>query len=254
MTTDFPTFRLFSPRFAALPSADAADLLAGYATENRSYGVTALAVHGLMESVLQAPLGEKINNIDMVLPDGQPIVWALRLFHQVPLQQKVPGPDLTLDVLKRASDQGLGVFLYGSTQDTLEKFSAFIELNYPGVVLCGVHEDRFRDASSKEDLADIHRINASGAHIVLVGRGCPRQEHWVADHVGKVNAVMLAVGAAFDYHAGKLQRAPRWMQISGLEWAYRLMQEPGRLWKRYLVSNSWFLYSVLKHKLLVKAP
>ncbi|HWI41905.1 MAG TPA: WecB/TagA/CpsF family glycosyltransferase, partial [Verrucomicrobiae bacterium] len=117
-----------------------------------------------------------------------------------------------------------------------------IRESYPRVRLAGVHVDRFRDATPEEDLEDIRKINESGAHIVLVGRGCPRQEIWVADHLGKINAVMMAVGAAFDFHAGTLRQAPPWMQKNGLEWLFRLMIEPRRLWKRYLVTNSHFLW------------
>ena len=121
----------------------------------------------------------------------------------------------------------MSVYLYGSTPETLEKFVAFININYPGVNIAGIHPDRFREATPEEDPADIEKINESGAHIVLVGRGCPRQEKWVAHHLGKINAVMMAVGAAFDFHAGNISQAPAWMQQAGMEWFYRLIQEPG---------------------------
>ena len=117
-----------------------------------------------------------------------------------------------------------------------------------------MHADRFRDATPEEDAADIEKINASGAHIILVGRGCPRQEHWVADHIGAINGVMMAVGAAFDYHAHKLSLAPRWLSRMGLEWFLRLVQEPRRLWRRYLVTNSMFIYLFLKHRFFVGKP
>jgi exopolysaccharide biosynthesis WecB/TagA/CpsF family protein len=104
----------------------------------------------------------------------------------------------------------------------------------------------------EEDINDIKIINDSGAHIVLVGRGCPRQEEWVSNHKGKINSVMMAVGAAFDFHAGTVKQAPVWMQNYGLEWLFRLIQEPKRLWKRYLFTNSYFIYLFLKHKILSK--
>ncbi len=103
-------------------------------------------------------------------------------------------------------------------------------------------------------MEDIEKINGSGAHIVLVGRGCPRQEFWVANHVGKINAVMMAVGAAFDFHAGTVKQAPMWMQNVGLEWFFRLVQEPKRLWKRYLVTNTQFLFMFFKHKFFLRKP
>ncbi len=222
------------------------------ASRHESYAVTALAVHGLMESWNDSVLGEKINRIQMIVPDGQPIIWALNLFYSLGLSFKIPGPTLTLEVLKQAEPLGLKVFLYGSTADTLTHFQNHIATTYPNLTVVGVHEDRFREATHEEDELDIAKINASRAHIVLVGRGCPRQEHWVADHVGKVDAAMLAVGAAFDYHAGKLTRAPMWIQKAGLEWLFRLIQEPRRLWRRYLFTNVQFLYQLFRHKFLLR--
>jgi N-acetylglucosaminyldiphosphoundecaprenol N-acetyl-beta-D-mannosaminyltransferase len=146
----------------------------------------------------------------------------------------------------------LKIYLYGSTQATLDKFSQFINEKYPKITICGVHTDRFREATPEEDAQDIKKINASGANIVLVGRGCPRQEKWVSDHIGQVNSVMMAVGAAFDFHAGNIKLAPKWMQDYGLEWFFRLVQEPQRLWKRYLFTNSFFIYLFFKELLLKK--
>jgi len=249
---DFDTYKVLHPNYCALNCEEAASVIVDHARKSLSFGVTALAVHGLVESLTEPSLGEKINRINMIVPDGQPVVWALNSLYKLGIAFKLPGPTLTLEVLKQAEQYNLKVFLFGSTADTLSKFKQHIEATYPGLVVCGVHEDRFRDATEAEDKADIEKINASGAHIVLVGRGCPRQEHWVADHVGKIDAAMLAVGAAFDYHAGKLVRAPMWMQKYGLEWLHRLLQEPGRLWKRYLVTNSIFVYRFAKQKLLGK--
>jgi len=248
-TGRFPTYPLFLPRYCALSLNQAASTIVDIAGSHTSFGVTALAVHGLIESIQDPNLGGKINQIAMIVPDGQPVVWALNALHQLRIPCKVPGPDLTLAVLEKANQQGLKIFLFGSTADTLQRFCAAIGDQFPGIEICGVHEDRFREATAEEDALDVERINHSGAHIVLVGRGCPRQEHWVADHVGGVNAVMMAVGAAFDYHAGKLTRAPMWIQRAGLEWLYRLVQEPRRLWRRYLVTNSWFIWLYLKHRI-----
>ena len=216
---------------------------------HHSFGVSALAVHGLMESVKDPSLGRLVNQIDMVVPDGQPVRWALNSFHGAGLKDRVYGPNLTLHVLEKANREGLNVYLYGSTEDTLKKFQSHINQEYPKVNICGVHVDRFREATLEEDMADIQKINDAGAHIVLVGRGCPRQEKWVANHLGKVNAAMMAVGAAFDFHAGTVKQAPSWMQKNGLEWLFRLIQEPQRLWKRYLFTNSHFVLLFMKQKL-----
>ncbi len=119
---------------------------------------------------------------------------------------------------------------------------AFIKVHYPNLVICGVHADRFRDATPEEDAEDIQKINASSANLVLVGRGCPRQEKWVSSHIGQINAPMMAIGAAFDFFAGNIKHAPDWMQKCGLEWLYRLIQDPKKLWKRYLTTNVYFVY------------
>ena len=248
--TEFDTYKVLHPNYCALSCEEAAGVIVDKARRSQSFGVTALAVHGLVESIREPALAEKINQIDMIVPDGQPVVWALNSLYQLGIPFKLPGPTLTLEVLKQADNYNLKVFLFGSTADTLSKFKQHIESKFPGLEICGLHEDRFRDATEREDEEDINKINASGAQIVLVGRGCPRQEHWVADHVGKINAAMMAVGAAFDYHAGKLARAPLWMQKCGLEWVYRLLQEPNRLWKRYLVTNSIFVYQFVRQKML----
>jgi exopolysaccharide biosynthesis WecB/TagA/CpsF family protein len=250
----FRRYKLFLPKYCALPCAEAAEVIVDNAGRNNSFGVAALAVHGLIESMNDPVLGAKINKIKMIVPDGQPIVWALNAFYNLGLKFKVPGPTLTLEVLKLADKKGLKVFLYGSTPDTLELFQKHIDVNYPDIEVVGLHADRFREATVDEDKQDIDRINSSGAHIVLVGRGCPRQEHWVSDHVGKVNAAMLAVGAAFDYHAGKLSRAPYWVQKSGLEWLFRLIQEPRRLWRRYLFTNMQFMKLCIATKLRNQVP
>ena len=249
ISTDFPRYRVFLPEYCALSCQEAAGVIVEQASTRQSYGVTALAVHGLMESFTTDALGQKINRIQMIVPDGQPVIWALNILHRLNLAFKIPGPALTSEVLEQANPKGLRIFLYGSTADTLQKFQQHIAYTYPNLELAGVHEDRFREATAEEDAQDIAKINSSGAHIVLVGRGCPRQEHWVADHVGKVDAAMLAVGAAFDYHAGKLSRAPMWVQRAGLEWAFRLIQEPRRLWRRYLFFNTRFIVELVKHRL-----
>jgi exopolysaccharide biosynthesis WecB/TagA/CpsF family protein len=240
---------LFSINYSIVDYDRASDAIIEKAVRRESYGVSALAVHGLIESVWDQELASQVNKINLVVPDGQPIRWALNSFYKVDLKDRVYGPVLTLHVLKKANKKGLKVYLYGSKEATLSKLKAFINTTFPNVQICGIHVDRFREATPEEDAADIKKINDSGAHIVLVGRGCPRQERWVANHLGKINASMMAVGAAFDFYAGTVKQAPAWMQNNGLEWLFRLTQEPGRLWKRYLTTNSYFIFLFIKHKL-----
>jgi N-acetylglucosaminyldiphosphoundecaprenol N-acetyl-beta-D-mannosaminyltransferase len=210
------------------------------ARARRSYAVSALATHGLTTAARDAELGELVNSIEMVTPDGQPVRWAMNMLHHTALSERVYGPDLVAAVCAAAASEGMGIYLFGSTPETCRAVAEELPRRYPGLRIAGVQPDRFRDATPDEDLADIERIAGSAAHIVLVGRGCPRQERWVALHRGLVPAPMLAVGAAFDYIAGNIPRPPRWMQRAGLEWLFRLSQEPTRLYRRYLVHNSLF--------------
>lgn len=245
-------YPVFGVKFCSTDYDEASELIISKAKSNTSYTVSALAVHGLTEAYKNPKFKEVVNAIDMVLPDGQPIKWTLNSYYKLHLKDRVSGPDLTLYVLDKANKYKLKLFLYGSTKNTLDQFSAFIKRNYPEVEICGIHPDRFRDATQAEDQKDIEQINNSGAHIVFVGRGCPRQEYWVAAHKDKVNAAMMAIGAVFDFYAGVLKRAPKWMQDAGLEWLYRMMQEPGRMWKRNLNTFPLFIYLYLKYKFFKK--
>jgi len=240
---------LFTVNYFITDYEEASDIIIEKAVSNTSFGVTALAVHGLIESVKNKSFRTLVNTLDMIVPDGQPVRWALNSFHKVRLKDRVAGPILTEHVLAKANDKSLSIYLYGSTSATLKKMSSVIRKNYPKITISGVHADRFREATAEEDLADIKKINESGAHIVLVGRGCPRQEKWVASHLGLINAPMMAVGAAFDFIAGNISLAPKWVQDSGFEWFFRLVQQPNKLWKRYLTTNTHFIYLFIAYKL-----
>lgn len=234
--------RLFAVDYSVTDYENASDLIIEKAKTRSSYGVSALAVHGLIESVKDKSFRDTLKQIDMIVPDGQPVKWALNSFYKVGLKDRVAGPILTKYVLHKADQIGLNVFLYGSTSSTLLKMQKYVNKNFPSIIICGTHADRFRDATPEEDKIDISTINNSGANLVLVGRGCPRQEKWVSNHLGKINAPMMAVGAAFDFFAGNIKHAPRLMQNLGLEWFFRLVQDPKKLWKRYLFTNMHFIY------------
>lgn len=237
----FRTVRVFGVPVNPCTYASAVDEIIGAARAHQSFGVAALATHGLMTAVSDAQFRSAIERLDLVTPDGQPVRWALNLEIDDALPERVYGPELTERVCAAAAHEGLTVYLFGSTDATCQALATALEQRYPEIKIVGVQPDRFRDATPEEDAADVDKIVASGANVVLVGRGCPRQERWVADHLGRVPAAMLAVGAAFDYLAGTLTPPPAWMQRLGLEWVHRLWQEPGRLWRRYLVTNSQFL-------------
>lgn len=249
-----PKANIFGIHFSLADYDSASAVIIDHAKQRESFGVSALAVHGLIEAVRNRDVFEAVEKIHLVVPDGQPVRWTLNSFYKANLPDRVYGPALTLAVLDKADREGLGVYLYGSKPSTVSAFAAFIRRNYPHVRLSGSQPDRFREATAQEDEEDISAINRSGAHIVLVGRGCPRQERWVAGHLGKVHAAMLAVGAAFDFHAGTVEQAPEWMGRIGLEWLFRLSREPGRLWKRYCFTNSYFIVLFLFHKYVLKRP
>lgn len=233
--------QLFSVNYAITDYDGASDLIILKALAKEHFGVSALAVHGLMQSVMDKSFSERLNSIDMIVPDGQPVRWALNSFFKVGLKDRVAGPILTKHVLAKADTHQLRIYLYGSKSSTLEKMEAFIKLKFPNLVISGKHSDRFREATISEDAEDVQKINESGAHLILVGRGCPRQEKWVADHMTKIDAPIMAIGAAFDFFAGNIKHAPQWMQKAGLEWFYRLIQDPKKLWKRYLTTNFLFI-------------
>jgi len=242
----FSKVSIFGLPYAVTNYEQASEIIVENAAKRKSYAVFALPVHGVVEAQHNKDFAEAIKLADMIVPDGQPIRWAMNNFHKVGLKDRVYGPLLTLYVLEKANRLGLNVFLYGgATQEITDKFAAFIEQNYPNVKICG----KYREEQAHESTLDAEDINKAGTHILLVGRGCPKQEIWVAERKDKVQAAMMAVGAAFSFHAGAIKQAPKWMQGIGLEWLFRLLQEPKRLFKRYLTTNSYFIYLVIRYKI-----
>ena len=237
---------VFGIQYAVVDYASATRFIIESALKRERCGVSALAVHGLMEAYNQPEFKEQVNQLDLVVPDGQPIRWAMNAFYDCGLKDRVYGPDLTVKVLEAGNVHELKVFLFGSKPETLALLSKNIKAKYPKINIVGMQADRFREATAAEDLEDIAFINSLGANLVLVGRGCPRQEKWVANHLDSILVPMMAVGAAFDFLAGTLDQAPAWMQNNGLEWLYRLYKEPGRLWKRYLFTNTQFIFLFIR--------
>jgi N-acetylglucosaminyldiphosphoundecaprenol N-acetyl-beta-D-mannosaminyltransferase len=211
-----------------------------WADQRLSRYVCICNVHSVVTASRDRVFQEVINNADMATPDGAPIAWMLRRLGHAG-QERINGPDLMWRYLERAEQHGDAVYFYGSTDRTLALLRAAIEHRFPRLKVAGLYSPPFREAAPEEDEAEVQAINASGAGVVFVGLGCPKQELWMAAHRGRIAAVMVGVGAAFDYHAGTVKRAPLWMQRNGLEWLHRLASEPGRLWKRYLSTNSVFI-------------
>ena len=189
-----------------------------------------------------------IAGADMATADGAPVAWMLRR-QGAGDQGRVSGPDLMLDYCAHAAATGESIYLYGSTPGTLERVAAQLRARWPSLHVAGMFAPPFRPLTVEEDDEVVRRINDSGARTVWVSLGCPKQELWMAAHRGRVNAVMLGVGAAFDFHAGTFSRAPAWMRNHGLEWLHRLFSEPRRLSRRYLVTNSAFVLKAARQLL-----
>jgi N-acetylglucosaminyldiphosphoundecaprenol N-acetyl-beta-D-mannosaminyltransferase len=196
--------------------------------------------HSVVTVSQDAKFKQVISKADMATPDGMPVAWMLRKQGFVG-QERINGPDLMWKYCEQAAQSGEVVYFYGSTNKTLQLLSTKLLSAFPALRIGGAYSPPFRQESEAEDEAIVSAINASGAGVVFVGLGCPKQEMWMAAHRNRIHAVMIGVGAAFDYHAGTIQRAPLWMQKNGLEWLHRLCSEPGRLWKRYFITNTLFI-------------
>jgi N-acetylglucosaminyldiphosphoundecaprenol N-acetyl-beta-D-mannosaminyltransferase len=216
------------------------------ASGKRAYAVSALAVHGVMTGFESEEHKYRLNSFDLIVPDGQPVRWALNLMYKSGLEQRVYGPELTLRTLERAARERLAVYLYGTTPEILSLFVRRLSERFPGLIIAGAEPSKFRtlDRGERESLAQ--RIRNSGAAITLVGLGCPRQEIFAYEMRPLLPMPLLAVGAAFAFLAGTLPQAPEALQRRGLEWLFRLKEEPRRLWRRYLLLNPYYVFLLSK--------
>jgi len=220
--------------------AAAVKMILAWSSDSESRYVCIANVHVLMEAYDSPYFRNVVEHADLVTPDGMPLVWMMRLKGQR-YQQRVYGPTLMLYVLEAAARESIPVGFYGGGSEVLELLVERMQARYLGLNVAFAVSPPFVELGFEEDVELVERINRSGARILFVGLGCPKQEIWMASHRGRVKAVMLGVGAAFDFHAGVKSQAPAWMQTIGLEWLFRLSTEPRRLWKRYLYHNPRFL-------------
>ena len=213
------------------------------ATRRQPLSVSALAVHGVMTGVgrSRAEHRWRLNHLDVVTPDGQPVRWAINLLYGAGMRDRVYGPTLTGFLLERAARDGIPVFFYGSTSSVLADLVSQTTARYPGLVVAGSAPSQFRAGDAADVDAIAARIRESGARMAFVGLGCPRQEVMAYALRDRLDLPVLAVGAAFDYHAGHLSEPPARLQRAGLQWLYRLVQEPRRLWRRYLILNPQYV-------------
>jgi N-acetylglucosaminyldiphosphoundecaprenol N-acetyl-beta-D-mannosaminyltransferase len=236
--------RVLGARIHALDWSTALSTIARWAARHESRCVCICNVHSVVTASRQADFGAVIARADLTTPDGAPVAWMLRRLG-FKGQQRINGPDLMRRYCAAAAMRGESIYLYGGTEQTLERLQRALLADHPALRIAGTCSPPFRPLSRDEDEAIVESINASGAGVVWVGLGCPKQELWMDAHRGRVQAVMVGVGAAFQYLSGDTPRAPVWMQHAGLEWLHRLASEPRRLWRRYVFTNSYFIVRAL---------
>jgi N-acetylglucosaminyldiphosphoundecaprenol N-acetyl-beta-D-mannosaminyltransferase len=227
-------------RVDATSYENATNNVINWAKEGRSCYVCIANVHMTMEVYDNHAFKKIVNNADLVTPDGMPLVWAQKALG-VKNAQRVYGPTLTLHICEAVAKSGIPIGLYGGTPESLNAFSTFLKERFYGINITCKISPPFRQLTTEEDNAYVKQIRDSGAKILFVGIGCPKQELWMAAHKDSIPAVMLGVGAAFDFHSGRIKQAPNWMQQRGMEWLFRLCMEPRRLWKRYFKHNPRFV-------------
>jgi exopolysaccharide biosynthesis WecB/TagA/CpsF family protein len=199
-----------------------------------------------MAAVRDAQLRAHVNRFDLVSPDGQPVRWAMNYLHRTGLKERVYGPELMLRLCARAAAEGVSIYLYGSTPEVLGALQRNLSARFPQLQFAGAESPPFRSEWREPDAEAARRINASGAGLVFIGLSCPKQDWFAAVHRSDIQAVQVCVGAAFDFLAGTKRMAPAWMQRRGLEWVFRLIQEPRRMGPRYLINNSVFVFKFLQ--------
>lgn len=239
-------------RVDATSYEDASRKVLQWARRRQSAYVCVANVHMTMEAFDSAEFRRLVNEADLVTPDGRPLVWVLRIMGVRNVSQ-VRGADLTMHVVRRAELEDIPIGLYGGTEESLDDFERIIKARFPASrVACRIAPP-FRPLTLEEDEGYTREIVASGTRILFVGIGCPRQEKWMAAHKDLIPAAMLGVGAAFDFHTGRVRQAPRWMQKAGLEWVFRLMMEPRRLLRRYTEHNPRFVGLLLLQLLKLRS-
>ncbi len=247
MTTKIsvPVQRVIGSPITALPFTHQIDLMLEWASKRLSKVVCVANVHMLMEAHSKPDFADVLLEADMVTPDGMPLVWLMKLMGERK-QDRVAGMDILIALAQRVPLKNVSVFFLGSERKTLENIRKRLKHEFPKIKIAGIEPLPFRPLTPEEDGAIIQKINHSGAGIVFVSLGCPKQEIWMHQHKNQIQAVMIGLGGAFDVYAGVKKWAPPWIRHIGLEWLYRLAQEPKRLWRRYYETIPPFLFLALK--------
>lgn len=247
------TITLFGQTFVSTNLLSVIELFENYISRKKPHLICICNVHTTMMAFGNRAKRQHLKKASISTMDGQPLVWLSR-FLGAKKSERVAGPDLMQAACKISVKKGYRHFFYGGAEGTPEKLKALFTKKYPGIQIVGTYSPPFRTLTEKEDQTIIKYINESKPDFLWVSLGAPKQEKWIADHLDRIEApVQVGVGAAFDFFTGNVQRAPVWMQYAGLEWFFRLLKDPRRLWKRYLVYNTMFLIylipEILKHKL-----
>ena len=232
---------VFGVPVSATTYAELADAILRAVREQRPARITAIAVHGLMTAVNDAGFRTMLDTFDALAPDGQPVRFALNVLHHAGLPDRVRAVDLTLLVCERAARERVKIYLFGSRPDVVQALKEALLRQFEGLEIVGSEAGVYRPLTASEDTALVERINSSGADLLLIGLGCPFQETFAYHHRAQIRPVQMCVGSGFDIVSGKKLNAPQWIQRAGLEWLFRLAQEPRRLWKRYLATNAQFM-------------
>lgn len=251
LATSHPTINILGNPVTALSFEAQIKKILEWASSYQSKVVCVANVHMLMEAHWNAEFSSVLKNADIVTPDGMPLVWMMKLMG-VREQNRVAGMDILLALCKSAPEQNISIFFLGSETTILQKMRSKLEREFPRLEIADMVSLPFRTLTAAEDEAIVKRINQSQANLVLVSLGCPKQEYWMHNHQNKVQAVMIGLGGVFPVLAGVHKRAPSWIQNLGLEWLYRLVQEPRRLWKRYTRTIPPFIWLCIKQLLSSK--
>jgi N-acetylglucosaminyldiphosphoundecaprenol N-acetyl-beta-D-mannosaminyltransferase len=243
-----PTQRVLDFPITALRFDDQIQTIIRWAIARESKTVCVANVHMLMEAHWHPEFAGVLQNADLITPDGMPLVWMMRQMG-ARYQDRVAGMDVFLALCQQAQTKNLSVFFLGSQTEILSRMTEKLKQQFPKLEIAAMEPLPFRPLTETEDEALINKINASGAGVVLVSLGCPKQENWMAAHKGKIQAVMIGVGGVFPVYAGIQKRAPRVVRNLGLEWLYRWIQEPRRLWHRYATTIPPFLWLATKQLL-----
>lgn len=244
VTRDLPKRQVLTTNISLGSFDDMIETMADRGAKHSSSYVCCVNAHMTVEA-RDPSFAQVVGRADIATADGMPVLFALRWFHNV-RQERVAGNDIMPALLRRASELGLSVYFHGATDEVQQRILERVTRELPLLKVAGAYAPPFAPIEAMDFDAEADRINATGAHIVMVSLGCPKQERWMSLMKGRVNAIMLGMGGAFLLYAGLDKRAPRWMRRLSLEWLFRLWLEPRRLWRRYLFTNSIFILLFLR--------